>query len=201
MTTNADDAMRDKLEIREVIESWAIWRDTGDFERLAGCYHDDATMNTAWFRGPASVFVERARANFARGNTSTHVLGASAIDVQGERAVAQTRVIIGMREMLDGALYDIACQGRFYDLFEQRHGRWAIVERQPTYEKDRADPVIPGRTTTFDEELIAKFPPAYQFLAYALTKRGAEVMRNLPGLKGPEVEALYARGRAWLGDG
>jgi len=30
------------------------------------------------------------------------------------------------------------------------------------------------------------------------TRIGYNVKKDMPGLKGPEVEALYARGRKWL---
>ena len=193
-----DQATFDKIAIREVIESWAIWRDTGDFDRLATCFHDDGVMTATWFEGSKDLFVERAKASFARGNASAHVLGAISIDLAGNRAIAQTRATIASRDTIEGALYDIACMGRMYDFFEKRQGRWAIAERRLTYEKDRADPVIPGKTHAFDEALLASFPQGYQFLAYAQTKRGLDVSRTLPGLRGPEVEALYAKGKAWL---
>ena len=70
--------------------------------------------------------------------------------------------------------------------------------RQPTYEKDRADPVIPGETHDFDRTLLDGFPSGYRFLAYAQTKRGLKVKLDMPGLRGPEIDALYARGARWL---
>jgi hypothetical protein len=193
-----DQATLDKIAIREVIESWAIWRDTGDFERLATCFHADGTMMATWFHGPAAEFVERAKASYARGNMSSHILGAIQIDLAGNRAIAQTRATIASRDTIEGVLYDIACIGRMYDFFEKRNGRWAIAERRLTYEKDRADPVIPGKVHEFDEALLGQFPHGYRYLAYAQTKRGQNVLRTLPGLRGPEVEALYASGKAWL---
>ena len=84
-------------------------------------------MTATWFEGSKDLFVERARASFARGNASAHVLGATSIDLAGSRAIAQTRVTIASRDTIEGALYDIACMGRLYDFFEQRHGRWAIA--------------------------------------------------------------------------
>lgn len=181
-----------------MIESWAIWRDTGDWEGLATAWHDDAVMNATWFQGSARQFIERARQSYAKGNMSSHSLGGMSITMVGDRAVAQTRVTLAAREPIDGVLYDIVCIGRFYDLFEKRGGRWAIVVRQLTYEKDRADPVIPGETHAFDKALLDRFPMGYRFLAYAQTKRGLTVDPDLPGLRGPAVEALYARGAKWL---
>ena len=200
-TSEDSDAMLDKLAIREVLEGWAIARDTGDWEGLAACWQPGAVMNATWFQGSSEQFIERAKASFAKGSMSSHVLGAISIKLAGPRAVAQTRVTISAREALDGALYDIACVGRFYDLFERRGGRWAIVSRFLTYEKDRADPVFAGETHTFDRALLDSFPQGYRFLAYAQSKRGLDVNRNLPGLRGPEVEALYARGARWLAGG
>lgn len=193
-----DQATLDKIAIREVIESWAIFRDTGDFERLATCFHDDGVMMSTWFHGAAAEFIERARVSYARGNMSSHILGAIQIDLAGNRAIAQTRATIASRDTIDGVLYDIACIGRMYDFFEKRNGRWAIAERRLTYEKDRADPVVPGKTHAFDEALLGQFPDGYRYLGYAQTKRGQTVLRTLPGLRGPEVEALYAKGKAWL---
>jgi hypothetical protein len=200
MTATIDEGMLAKLSIREVIERWAIARDTGDFESLRACFHDDGIMFATWFQGSADDFVGRALTSFSRGNMSSHILGGISIEIAGSRAVAQTRLTLAAREQIEGALYDISCIGRFYDLFEKRAGGWKIAERRLTYEKDRAEPVLPGETHAFDRALLDSFPPGYRFLAYAQTKRGLAVKTDLPGLRGPDVEALYARGKAWLND-
>ena len=73
--------------------------------------------------------------------------------------------------------------------------------RQPIYEKDRMDPVDPAARLELDPALLARFPEGYRHLAYLQTGIGYTVKPDMPGLKGPEVEALYARGRAWLEGG
>jgi hypothetical protein len=73
--------------------------------------------------------------------------------------------------------------------------------RQPIYEKDRMDPVDPALPVRLDQTVLARFPEGYRHLAYLQTQIGYEVKRDMPGLTGPEVEALYARGRAWLAGG
>ena len=93
---------------------------------------------------------------------------------------------------------DVVCTGRFYDFFERRQGRWGVVLRQPIYEKDRIDPIDPAAKLTLESELLDAFPEGYRHLAYIQTKIGYAVKRDMPGLKGPEVEALYDRGRRWL---
>jgi hypothetical protein len=95
----------------------------------------------------------------------------------------------------------VVCTGRFYDFFEKRNNRWGIVLRQPIYEKDRMDPVDPGTLLPLDQELLRRFPEGYRHLAYLQSSIGYNVKTDMPGLKGPEVEALYARGKRWLAGG
>jgi hypothetical protein len=73
-----------------------------------------------------------------------------------------------------------------------------LVLRQPVCEKDRLDPIDPAAQLTLDQELLARFPVGYRHLAYPQTRIGYKVKPDMPGLVGPEVEALYARGAAWL---
>jgi hypothetical protein len=105
---------------------------------------------------------------------------------------------IMQRDEVHGVLCDAACTGRFYDFFEKRQGRWAIVVRQPIYEKDRLDPVDPGASLPLDPGLLARYPEGYRHLAYLQVQAGYQVKPDLPGLAGPEVEGLYERGAAWL---
>jgi hypothetical protein len=34
----------DRAEIRDLIEAWAVWRDSGDWQRLREVWHDDGRM-------------------------------------------------------------------------------------------------------------------------------------------------------------
>ncbi len=191
----------DKLEIRDLLENWVVGRDTGDWERLRAVWHDDGWMVATWFAGPVDDFIARSGAAWQRGAVAHHALGGSAIDVAGTRAIAQTKMTLASRTTVDGVLCDIVCTGRFYDFFERRSGRWGLVLRQPIYEKDRLDPVTPGEAIHLDPSLLDRFPVGYRHLAYAQTRAGTDVSRDLPGLRGPEVEALYALGKTWLAGG
>ena len=193
-----DQGLTDRLAIREVVETWAVARDSGDWDTFRGTWHDDGYMMATWFQGPAEKFIEVSRDGWDHGVNILHFLGGSSITVAGTRAVAQTKMTIMQRAMVHGVLCDVTCIGRFYDFFEARDGRWAIVLRQPTYEKDRLDPVDPAASLTLDPELLSKFPAGYQHLAYLQTQLGFAVKPDMPGLRGPEVDRLYASGRAWL---
>jgi hypothetical protein len=203
-----DASTTDTLAIRELIENWALWRDAGDWERFATVWHDDGWMTATWFQGPASTFIEVSREGFERGVSILHFLGGFTCDIAGNRAVAQTKMTINQRAAVDGVPVDVVCTGRFYDFLEKRSSsppggatprdRWGIVRRQPIYEKDRMDPVDPSAVLALDPERLARFPEGYRHLAYLQSKIGFDVKTNLPGLRGPVVETLYAEGRAWL---
>jgi len=188
----------DHLAIREVVENWVLWRDAGDWDRFRGVWHDDGYMMATWFQGPAAEFIRVSREGWDRGVSILHFLGGIAIDLVGDRAIAQTKMTISQRATVHDVLCDVVCTGRFYDFFEKRAGRWAIVLRQPIYEKDRMDPVDPSKTLALDATLLSQFPEGYRHLAYLQSGIGYPVKKDMPGLKGPEVEALYARGRRWL---
>jgi hypothetical protein len=194
MTDDADS----RRAIRELVESWAVWRDAGDWQRLRTVWHDDGRMMATWFQGSAGDFIEANRQGWARGVRILHFLGGSSIDLEGDRAVSQTKMTISQRSAVHGVVCDVVCTGRFYDLFERRDGRWGLVLRQPIYEKDRLDPVDPSATVSLDADLLARFPEGYRHLAYLQSEVGYDVKPDMPGLEGPEVEELYARGARWL---
>ena len=190
--------MQDRLAIAEVVQNWALWRDAGDWERFRTVWHDDGWMSATWFQAPANEFIDVSREGFNKGVSILHFLGGCSVDVAGDRAIAQTKMTISQRGSCDGVLVDVVCTGRFYDFFERRAGRWAIVRRQPIYEKDRMDPVAPDAKLSLDQALLQSFPEGYRHLAYLQSKIGFKIKMDMPQLKGPVVEALYAHGSAWL---
>jgi hypothetical protein len=155
-------------------------------------------MMATWFQGPADRFIAVSREGFERGVNILHFLGGGTVDLAGRRAIAQTKMQIHQRAVVDGVLCDVVCTGRFYDFLEFREGRWGLVLRQPIYEKDRLDPLDPAATLTLDAALLAEFPEGYRHLAYLQHKLGYKVKRDMPGLRGAGVERLYVRGKAWL---
>jgi hypothetical protein len=189
----------DREQIRRLIEDWVIWRDAGDWDRFLTVWHPEGRMMATWFQGTAAEFVDVSRAGFERGVRILHVLGGTSVDVEGDRAIAQTRMAIHQRADVEGVACDVVCTGRFYDFFERRDSRWGLVLRQPIYEKDRLDPVDPAARIDLDHELLRRFPEGYRHLAYLQTRIGYAVKPDMPGATGPELDALYRRGAAWLG--
>ena len=191
----------DRALIRDLVENWAVWRDAGDWERFATVWHDDGFMMATWFQGPAREFIRVSREGFERGVSILHFLGGTSIELNGARAVAQTKMTISQRAEVHDVECDVVCTGRFYDFVERRDTGWGIVLRQPIYEKDRLDPVDPAATLTLDPGLLEQFPVGYRHLGYVQSQIGFEVKRDMPGLVGPAVERLYRRGADWLAGG
>lgn len=188
----------DKLTIRELVENWVVWRDSGDWDRFRTVWHDDGVMQATWTQGTADEFIAISKKGWENGLKVVHFLGGNSIDVAGDRAISQTKMKIEQRANCHDVEVDVVCTGRFYDFFERREGRWGLVLRQPIYEKDRMDPVDPAAHLELDSKILMQFPEGYRHLAYLQTAVGYDVKRDMPGLMGPEVEALYARGQAWL---
>ena len=192
------DITSQELTIRRLVENWAVWRDAGDWERFRSVWHNDGMMMATWFQGPFEEFIRVTIEGWERGVSILHFLGGSSIDVNGPRAIAQTKMTISQRGPVHDVLCDVVCTGRFYDFFEQREGRWGLVHRQPIYEKDRIDPVDPAATLRLDAQRLATLPEGYRHLAYIQTGIGYQVKMDMPQLRGAEVQQLYARGQAWL---
>jgi hypothetical protein len=187
--------------IRALLENWVVWRDAGDWARFHSVWHDDGVMMATWFQGPADEFIRVSREGFERGVRILHFLGGSSVEIAGDRAIAQTKMTISQRGPVEDVLCDVVCTGRFYDFLERRDGRWGIVLRQPIYEKDRLDPVDPAARLELSPATLARFPEGYRHLAYLQAGVGYDVKPDMPGLTGPEVDALYQRGTRWLAGG
>ena len=192
------DEMMERLSLREMIENWVLWRDANQWQKFRSLWHDEGRMMATWTQGTADEFIEMSKAGFAKGVRILHFLGGSTIEVHGNRAFTQTKMTISQRAKVHDVLCDVVCTGRFCDFFEKRAGRWGLLLRQPIYEKDRLDPVDPAAKLNLDQKLLATFPEGYRHLAYLQTQIGYKIKMDMPGLTGPEVEALYARGAAWL---
>jgi hypothetical protein len=188
----------DRLAIRDLVDNWALLRDARLWDQFRKVWHDDGVMQATWFQGTADQFIKVSQEGYDKGVRILHFLGGMNIEIAGERAIAQTKMTISQRGPVDGVICDVVCTGRFYDFLEKRSGKWGFVLRQPIYEKDRCDPVDPSAKLSLDPDILKLYPEGYRHLAYLQHKIGYKVKRDMPGLDGPEVEALYARGKAWL---
>lgn len=188
----------DVLEIKQLVENWAIWRDAGLWEKFATVWHDDGVMMATWFQGNYKEFIRVTQEGWAKGVSILHFLGGSTVEVNGTRAISQTKMTISQRGLVNGIPCDVVCTGRFFDFFEKRNGQWGLVLRQPIYEKDRVDSIDPQANLSIDQQALKDFPEGYKHLAYIQTQIGYQVKMDMPELKGVAVQQLYSKGEDWL---
>lgn len=194
-----NEELLERLKIRELIENWALWRDANDWDRFRTVWAPEGRMMATWTQGTFEEFIAMSQSGFAKGVRILHFLGGSTIEIKGPRAISLTKMTISQRGKVHDVLCDVVCTGRFCDFLRKKDdGNWGLSLRQPIYEKDRMDPVDPAAKLELDPERLARFPEGYRHLAYLQSLIGYPVKTDMPGLTGPEVEALYARCRAWL---
>jgi hypothetical protein len=192
----------DKSAIAELIQAWGVYRDQGKWPDLRGTFTPDGYISISWFRGPFGQFVERCEASFAGGDTwSRHHLYQPSIKLNGDRAVAETSVIIRVRQKFKDVPVDLTSWSRFLDRVERHSGGWLIAERAAIYERDRLDPVEPSEAyeLLFAAGGAVRFPEQYRYMAFRLAhtreRRLAPVVYRD---RGEETAKLYARFSAWL---
>jgi len=192
----------DKIACAELIQAWGVFRDQGKWKELRGTFTPDGHISVSWFRGPFEQFVERCRASFAAGHGwSRHHLFPSTVKLAGDRAVAETSVIIRVRQPFNGIAVDLTSCSRFLDRLERHCGGWLIAERAAIYERDRLDPVEPS--AAFDEIFkaadTARYPEQYRYMAFRLAHTEGRTLASVIYRDGgPETADLYARFNGWL---
>jgi hypothetical protein len=189
--------MSDREAIAAAVAHWALWRDTGRWEKLRSLYTPDAIQHTTWFVGPAEEFIRRISSR-AAGGASQHFVGACAVELHGDRAIAETRLVLLVRAVLQGVEVDVTCYGRSYDRFVRTPHGWKIVRRDMIYEKDRLDPVDPAASMKLDPATLARHPLGYRHLAYLQAAGGASITPDLPTPGSEALARLYAEGECWL---
>ena len=180
-----------------MIQAWGVARDQGKWKDLRATFTPDGHISVSWFRGPFEQFVERCRAAFSAGHTwSRHHLFPPTIKLNGDRAIAETSVVIRVRQKFNGIDVDLTSCSRFLDRVERHSGGWLIAERAAIYERDRLDPVEPS--AAFDELFAAantaQYPEQYRYMAFRLAhSEGRTLAPVIYRDGGPETADLYAR--------
>jgi hypothetical protein len=195
----------DKVACAELIQDWGIFRDQGRWKELRATFTPDGHISVSWFRGPFEQFVERCRASFGTGHTwSRHHLLAPSVTINGERATAETPVVIRVRQPFSGIAVDLTSCSRFLDRLERHGEHWLIAERVAIYERDRLDPVEPSPAFAklFEAANTAQYPEQYRYMAFRLAHaEGRSLASVIYRDGGAETADLYARFSRWLAGG
>ena len=193
------DNFHDIVQIRDLIERWAVYRDSLMWDKFRTIWHPDGVMAATWTVGPYEDFIKITDEGVKHGLNIMHILGGSAIEVNDTRATAMTKFMILQRAVVENVLCDVTCYARHYDLWEKRDGVWGLVYRETIADKDRIDAVNNSETVLLDPALLEQFPIEYRHLAYLQTKIGYNVNRDCPRMSGGKaLEQLYKKGENWL---
>jgi hypothetical protein len=167
---------------------------------MLDCYHDDARIFLSWIDGPPAEFVKRSqRMAEVPGGHAIHQNGVTLVELNGDRALADTSCAILMRRYFGGVECDLTGYCRHRSRVERRGGTWRLASLVGVYEKNTLVPVIPGTAPKLDEQRLAGYRPSYNFQCYHREQEGNTAFPDRPGTDRPDlVEALEAADQAWL---
>ena len=191
-------ALLERLEIAELVQSWALYRDAGDWDKLKETVHADGIMTATWFQGSFEAFISAMQDAWRKGSSSQHFQGGTVVEVLGTKAIAQTRMAILVRGKLEDVSVDVNCLGIFYDRVEKRDGQWRIAKRNVIYDKDTLTPVHAGDVIQLSSERLLRFPEGYRHLAYLQSFNGGNVNPELPTARSEASVKLKLETQQWL---
>src|SRR5436190_18742975 len=128
-------AAEDKYSCAELIQAWALYRDQAKWPELLDTFAAQGEIAVSWFSGSFREFVERGREAVAVGQRSKHHLFPSLVRIVQQRAVAETSVLIRVRQSIEAVLADLTSHARFLDRLERGQRGWVILERAAIYER------------------------------------------------------------------
>ena len=152
-----------KQEIREVLERYCRGIDRLDEELVRSVYHPDATDDHGTFKGRGVDFAGYAIVALREhAEATTHMLGQSLIEVDGDVAHAETYVLANHSRRTRGELWLDTFAGRYVDRLERREGEWKIADRVVVHEWSKVEPVA----RTYPAERFQRGARSPQDLAY-----------------------------------
>ena len=195
--------MEDEYQITNLLTRWGHARDSDDWETLAECFHEDATIHISWISGPAEKFLAlsctMAEARMPGAHTK-HMISGIWTRLNRDRAFSRCNANLYIRDEIDGHEFDLQSWIRFFDLLEKRNNTWRIVKRTAVFEKDRMVPVDPRG---FPEDFFASmdlsaFPASAKFLCYWIQCCGGSPSTDIISVYSDEERALKQESEAWL---
>src|SRR5437773_1007929 len=101
---------------------------------LRSAFWPDAQLDYGAFRGPRDAVVERLIERMGRLSRTSHQLGQSLVEIDGETATVETYFTAFHKVPGPAGGADIFVGGRYLDHFEQRGGAWRILRRVTGYD-------------------------------------------------------------------
>jgi hypothetical protein len=148
LSTEVRSKLADKDAIRDLLYLRCRASDRCDVELALSCYHEGAVeIHPGYDTDSAQDFILKY-SEMAKGEKSPtymmwHVLLNMLIDLDGDRAFAETYHLAMHRTRHGDADTHYEIGGRFFDTLEYREGRWGITRREIAMDWSRVAPVGP----------------------------------------------------------
>jgi 3-phenylpropionate/cinnamic acid dioxygenase small subunit len=203
VNNNLPTLIEDEHQIASLLVRWGHARDSDDWETLAACFDDDATIHISWISASAKDYIARSRAMAGArkpGEHSKHLISAPWIQINRDRAFSRCHVNLYIRTTLTGHEFDLQSWFRFFDLLKRRDSVWRIFKRTAVYEKDRLEAVDPrGVPKGFFEKMeLSAFPASSKFLCYWQLSSGRLPSTDIISVYSDKERALRGEGERWL---
>jgi 3-phenylpropionate/cinnamic acid dioxygenase small subunit len=203
VNNNLSTLIEDEHQIACLLTRWGHARDSDDWQTLAACFHEDATIHISWISGPVKDFISGSRAMAAArkpGEHIKHLISGPWIQINRERAFSRCHANLYIRTVVDGHEFDLESWIRFFDLLEKRDSVWRIVKRTAVYEKDRLEPVDPRGVPKgfFDDIELSAFPGSAKFLCYWQVRSGRSPSTDIISVHTEKERVLRQEGELWL---
>jgi len=171
-----------------------IYRDTARWDALRDLFHPDGVIEIGWFKGSALDFIDASIKMSEKSVIhSKHFMGAPVLQIEGNRAVAETNAIL--TAVNNEIKIGFTAHTRFFDLLEKREGRWKIAKRNNIY--DMSFFSFPMGPVPIDQEKAARHPWEYAALAYVIEASGHSVTGVHPTRHSELETALRLAGAQW----
>ena len=100
--------MTDVMIIKDLIEKWVVYRDALIWDKFREVWHPEGRMKATWSDSSYEEFIVRTEQGVKHGLNILHILGGSAVEVRGSRAVSMTKMIILQRAEVEWILCDVS---------------------------------------------------------------------------------------------
>jgi hypothetical protein len=197
------DLLADEAAILRLIRLERFLRDQGDWDGTADCYTEDSTVVTTWFNGTGRDFAEASRAMAAAGRHSKHMIWPANLQINGDRALAESPAAIVNRSTIDGIEVDMVQWCRFHSRVVRTAAGWRLASFEGIYQKDEIRPVWPeDRLAAEWSAEIRPLRASYRIWAWAMLRRDYQVSDELLGDDRPDLlQRFYAEQEKWLAGG
>lgn len=138
-------SLTDKQEITEVLYRYARAVDRKDFDRVADCYFPDTIDHHGGYVGRIDGLIADMKSRHATIDSSIHYITNILIDIDGDRATAESYCLCYLRQAskdADGAQQRTTIKCRYIDKFERRADHWRIADRIVVFDEYATEPVI-----------------------------------------------------------